>query len=403
MLDYIENSKGAFGRPYDTPRGAGTVSAQLRDTTEWLEAQYGVLALQPEWFSDGNAVIVPHIEAAKSFDFAVISATGCGMFEGPKLGQMLDSVEPGDPISRILGASFWAGLNRIVDDYRVFLLALHSANPKLQIILHGFSNAFLKREFWIDRALTKAGLSTAADRAVARKWIIYHFNRCFAELALERAFHSQLGYVELSDIGQCPEEWHNETHLCEDANMLLNHRFSQEIARRSKSSLAALRPDTSELQAWKRAKRAMPSLKAQEVPALIGEIGTRLDQLSQDHLADDSEDRTLTMNVPEGFETGVTERAYALGLKRLQTVQNQLADRLCMASDASVQEVREAFNQGDVETIETALLHWLSTGPIELPWSIATPLSALLSKRWGRKTCEEVISGWASRIEPVKA
>ncbi len=403
MLDDIENAKGAFGRPHDTLRGADTVSAQLRDTTEWLETQHSVLALQPEWFNDGSASIMPHIEAAKTFEFAVVSATGCGIFEGPKLGQMLDKVQPGDAISRILGASFWAGLNRIVDDYRVFLLALHRANPKLQIILHGFSNAFLKREFWIERALSDAGLVAASDRATARKWIVYHFNRCFAELALERAFHSQLGYVELSDIGQCPEEWHNETHLCADANVLLNFRFSQEIARRSKSDIFSLRPDLAELSNWKHAKRMLPSLKAQTVPALIGEIGTRLDQLSTDQMDLTGMDMNLTVNVPEGFETGVTERAYALGLKRLQTVQNQLADRLCMAGDASVQDVREAFSQGCERSVETALLQWLSTGPIELPWSIATPLTALLSKRWGRKSCEEVIAGWASRIDPVKA
>ncbi|MEM9432725.1 MAG: hypothetical protein AAGA12_02290 [Pseudomonadota bacterium] len=402
MLSYIENTPGAFGRAQ--ARGSTMRRAvPLQDLTNKLEERPGIVTFQPEWEGAEHNTLDRLIKRSAGQSFVVVSATGCGLFDTSWLGDILDPVKPGQPISRIMGAAFWACLNRIADDYRVLLEGLHQSNPKLQIILHAGSEIFLTRDFMFERALKSAGLNLAQDRAVARRWIIHHFNRCLAELSRELRFNSQVGYVELSDIGRVADDWHEKDVLSREARFLIVHRFDQEIARRSARVVADLAPKEADQICWTVADNCSRALVECSIPALIGELGARLEQLGQEPARAHQPDTALTLNVPKGLETTVTERTYMLGLRRLQIVQTELADQVCLSNPDDVHDVTEALNSRGPERMRRALLRWLISGPFEVPWSVATPLAALLVKRAGQRDAKAVLRGWSSQIGSVQA
>ncbi len=173
----------------------------------------------------------------------LISAGGNDLFQNGNIANLIEPVFNGARASDLLGATFDRFLVKVVADFRDFLLRLHTALPHVHILIHGYGPAQSRGGPWIGRPLTRKKVLPVAVQNALTRLILRRYNDALGQMAAEPVFHGRLAHVDVTDIGENFDDWHDEIHLDGENYAKVAERFRQELRRRLSGPEAAVGPE----------------------------------------------------------------------------------------------------------------------------------------------------------------
>jgi hypothetical protein len=339
----------------------------------------------------------------------LFSAGGNDLFQDGNIGTLIEPVFAGATPSDLLGATFDAFLTRIMADYRAYLLRMHTAHPKVHILLHGYGPAFSRNGAWIGRPLKKKGVMPVSVQNALIKLVLRRFNDGLRAMTSDAALHGKVAHIDVTDIGQSPEDWYDEIHLNGENFGKVAARFRAELKRRLEGGLegglesgveAAVEEIDADAPTLTEITEHAMTLMALDQPNLEAELECRLQMLAVDPSQGDRPSMELLIVSEGGLGAGAA--AGGIQSKRLlRRWERELQDLICgKAHKVSAQrrDILDAIKAGEPALI-SALTSWVATGPLAAQPLVAGPLAALLAKRLGGGAPKDLCARLKERLD----
>jgi GDSL-like Lipase/Acylhydrolase family len=347
--------------------------------------------------------------ARENASAVLFSAGGNDLFQDGNIGTLIEPVFSGAKPSDLLGATFDAFMARIASDYRAYLLRVHVAHPSVHILMHGYGPAFSRNGAWIGRPLKKKGVLPVSVQNALIKLVLRRFNAELKALAADPVFHGKVAHIDVTDIGQSPDDWYDEIHLNGENFGKVASRFRAELKKRLKGGLeggleSGVEAVGAETEAEAPALAAIAEhagrLMALDAPLLEAELERRLRLLERDPSQGDRPSMELLIVADGGLESGLTSVG-PLARRLLRRWERELYELICGTSDEDTKERRgmlDALKLGEPALIG-AMTAWLATGPLAVPAVVAGVLAAILVKRIGGSAQDELCKAWKERLD----
>jgi GDSL-like Lipase/Acylhydrolase family len=339
----------------------------------------------------------------------LFSAGGNDLFQDGNIGTLIEPVFAGAKPSDLLGTTFDAFLTRIMSDYRAYLLRMHTAHPKVHILIHGYGPAFSRNGAWIGRPLKKKGVMPVSVQNALIKLVLRRFNDGLRALSNDPTLHGKVAHIDVTDIGQNPEDWYDEIHLNGENFGKVAARFRAELKRRLEGGLesglesgteAAVTEIDADAPALAEITDHALVLTALDQANLEAELECRLRLLTVDPSQSDRPSMELLIVSEGGLGSGLAAGG-PLAKRLLRRWERELQDLICgkaQKTSAERRDILDAVKAGG-PTLIAAMTAWAATGPLAVPPLIAGVLSALLVKRLGRGAPKDLCAGLKERLD----
>jgi lysophospholipase L1-like esterase len=161
----------------------------------------------------------------------LLSAGGNDLFDNGQIANPIEDPMVGDTAHDLVGARFQAFMDKMVEQYLKLFRKVHTALPHALILIHGYGPAFPRNGKWIEKPLRAKGIPKALQHEII-KLMVARFNQTLSRLAARGEFDGKLVHVNVSDIGNKPNQWHDEIHLDGKRYALAADRFRQVLKQR---------------------------------------------------------------------------------------------------------------------------------------------------------------------------
>lgn len=340
----------------------------------------------------------------------LFSAGGNDLFQDGNIGTLIEPVFAGAKPSDLLGARFDTFLTRIMADYRAYLLRMHTAHPTVHILIHGYGPAFSRNGAWIGRPLKKKGVMPVSVQNALIKLVLRQFNDRLRAMSGDPAFHGKLAHLDVTDIGQTPEDWYDEIHLTGDNFGKVAARFRAELKRRLDGGLEGGLESGLESGIEAEVDADAPALAeitdhalalmVLDQPNLAAELERRLQMLAVDPSQGDRPSMELLIVSEGGLGAGLAKGG-RLAARLLRRWEYELHDVICGKAQKGADQRRDilaAAKAGEPALI-SALTVWVANGPLATQPLVAGPLSALLAKRMGSGAPKDLCAKLKERLD----
>ncbi len=201
----------------------------LQDTIDHLMKDHAILSLGAagDELKDirRQREIVFHMQR-EGASALLLSAGGNDLFDDGQIANLIEDPMVGDTAHDLVGARFQVFMDDMVEEYLKLFRKVHTALPHALMLIHGYGPAFPRNGKWIEKPLRKKGIPKALQHEII-KLMVARFNQTLADLAARAEFHGKLIHVNVSDIGDKPNQWHDEIHLDDKRYALVADRFRQ--------------------------------------------------------------------------------------------------------------------------------------------------------------------------------
>ena len=327
----------------------------------------------------------------------LLSAGGNDLFDNGQLGRLIEPPVPGASGADLVGPTFDAFLQGMVEQYLDLFRRVHRAFPKVHILIHGYGPAFPRGGSWIEKPLTEAGVPLEVQHEVVIE-ILKRFNATLKRLSERPEFHGRLVHVDVTDIGTDPGDWHDEIHLDGPNYKKVADRFQKVLDARMEvgeiESLIVAAPPAALTQAVQ--------MTALDQATLLRELDLRVRLIELDPSArDEGELPLLFADMP----------APELGIATIRRATRKLIDRwladlrevVCGGAepDNTLEKgIVESLGQGKA-ALAAAVSAWLVTGPFGVPAAVAGALAAWLAGEVLEMGREALCATWRPSAPPV--
>ncbi len=335
----------------------------------------------------------------------LFSAGGNDLFQDGNIGALIEPVFAGAKPSDLLGATFDAFLTRIMSDYRAYLLRMHTAHPQVHILIHGYGPAFSRNGAWIGRPLKKKGVMPVSVQNALIKLVLRRFNDGLRAMTNDAVFHGKVAHIDVTDIGQSPEDWYDEIHLNGDNFGKVAARFRAELKRRLEGGLeggieAGVAETDADAPTLTEITEHAMALMALDQPHLEAELECRLEMLAVDPSQGDRPSMELLIVSEGGLGSGAASGG-PLAKRLLRRWERELQDLICgkaHKSSAVRRDLLDAVKAGEPALIG-AVTAWVASGPLAAQPLVSGPLSALLVKRIGGNAPKDLCAALKERLD----
>lgn len=336
----------------------------------------------------------------------LLSAGGNDLFENGNIANLVENVAAGATAPEIVGAKFDAFLERIMSDYRALILRIRAAHPQVHVFIHGYAAAFSRMDRWIGRPLRDKGVMPVAVQNRVVEVMLDRFNAAQKRMAADPAMGGRVIHVDLTGLGRAPSDWFDEIHMNAAANARAARLFADALkahlpaaAGGLESGLAMAEPPADQRPTLAVADHARLLLALDE-PHLMSELDRRIALVDLDPGVADLPSMQL-LTVAEGGLEGGLPAIGPVARRLLRRWERELYELLC-GDDPDDQEtrgrLRDALGIGP-EALAGALAGWLLAGPLGLSALLAGVLAAILVKRIGPATADELCLVWKERLD----
>lgn len=334
-------------------------------------------------------------------DVFLLSAGGNDLFEGGNIANLIEPVFAGATANDLVGARFDAFVIKIIAQYRQVLRKLHRAFPNLLMIIHGYAAAYSQDDKWIGRPLTKAGIPERDGHNRVVQVMLDKFNAAQIALSKEAAFNGKLLHADLRPLRAAPGDWFDEIHMGPAQNKAAADIFRGLIDKGMKAGGLESGDGDPEPELPGRAVAAHAAeLMGLDEATLMAELDERLKLIARDPGAADMPSSPLLV-LAGGLESGETKPPSGLARRLLRRWETELYDLIC-GDDPDDVETRDKLRGAlgvDNQSLIAFVTGWLVSGPLGVSALLAGVLAAILVKRFGSATHEEVCSVWKDRLD----
>ncbi len=250
----------------------------LQDTIDHLMKDHAILSLGAagDELKDirRQREIVFHMQR-EGASALLLSAGGNDLFDNGQIANLIEDPMVGDTAHDLVGARFQTFMDKMVEQYLDLFRKVHTALPHALILIHGYGPAFPRNGKWIEKPLRAKGIPKPLQHEII-KLMVARFNQTLSNLASRAEFHGKLMHVNVSDIGDKPNQWHDEIHLDDKRYALVADRFRQVLKQHLPAAPA--------IESGLNAQPDVPFSTAEGIAPTVGELRERLD--GQDFSAD---------------------------------------------------------------------------------------------------------------------
>lgn len=338
----------------------------------------------------------------------LLSAGGNDLFQGGNIANLIETVSVGATALELVGPRFDAFLDRIIADFRAMILRIRAAHPQVRIFIHGYSAAFSRMDRWIGRPLKAKGVMPVAVQNRVVEVMVEKFNAAQKRMAADPAMGGRVIHVDLTKLGRASGDWYDEIHM----NGATNAKAAEAFAKALKTHLpaagggglegglesAVAHPeDDRPTQAIAEHARQLLALGEND---LLAELDRRVALVELDPSQADLPSLDLLTVAEGGLEGGLPPMG-ATARRLLRRWERELYELLCgsePSDKADRGKLRAAIGIGP-DALVGALAGWLVAGPLGVPALLAGVLAAILVKRFGSGTADEMCRIWKERFD----
>lgn len=341
----------------------------------------------------------------------LLSAGGNDLFQGGNIANLIETVSVGATASELVGPRFDAFLARILADYRALILRIRAVHPELVILIHGYSAAFSRMDRWIGRPLKAKGVMPVSVQNRVVEVMLERFNAAQKRMVADPAMGGRVIHVDLTGLGRKADDWYDEIHM----NGPTNAKAAKAFAKALKAHIPAAAPSGLEsgltpVATPPEAGRPVAAvvtharlLMSLDEPNLVAELDRRIALVELDPSQAELPSMELLTVAEGGLESGLP-RISPTTRRFLRRWERELYELLCGRDpDESTDraKLREAAGVGP-DALVGALAGWLVAGPLGVPAVLAGVLAAILVKRFGTATLDEMCQIWRERLDAAR-
>lgn len=386
----------------------------LRDIIDHLMEDHAVLSLDAA--GDTLAGMVAQNEvirtvAREQAQALLLSAGGNDLFQNGTIANLIEPVREGLAASDLVGARFDAFVAQIMADYRAMILRILAAHPDLRIFVHGYAAAFSRMDRWIGRPLRAKGVMPATVQNQVIELMLVRFNAAQRRLVSDPSMGGRVFHVDLTGLGRSPDDWHDEIHMDSTQNALAAKAFALAIRANLPAHVpmrgleggvqgASTPAGPAETKPVLAVAAHARDLLALDEGHLLSELDRRIALSTLDPTVGDLPSMELLIVAEGGLEGGLPIIG-AAARRLLRRWERELFDLLCGSNADDTKDrdkLREAMGLGQ-EALVGVVAGWLIAGPLGVPALLGGVLAALLVRRFGASTADEVCTIWKERLD----
>jgi len=338
----------------------------------------------------------------------LLSAGGNDLFQGGNIANLIETVSVGATAPELVGPRFDAFLTRILADYRAMILRIRAAHPQVLILIHGYSAAFSRMDRWIGHPLKSKGVMPASVQNRVVEVMLARFNAAQKGMAADPAMGGRVIQVDLAGLGRAAHNWYDEIHM----DGATNAEAAKAFAKALKTHLPAgglesglesggTPPEVDRPVAAVAAHaRQLMSL---DEPHLLAELDRRIALVELDPSQAELPSMEL-LTVAEGELEGGLPRIGPTTRRLLRRWERELYELLCGSDPddkADRGKLRDAAGVGP-DALVGALAGWLVAGPLGAPALLAGVIAAIIVKRFGTATLDQMCQIWRERLDAAR-
>lgn len=386
----------------------------LDDIIDHLMEKHAVLSLDAA--GDTLAQMIQQNEIIRTVErerasAVLLSAGGNDLFQGGNIANLIETVSVGATAAELVGPRFDAFLAKILADYRALILRIRAAHPHVRIFIHGYSAAFSRMDRWIGRPLKAKGVMPTSVQNRVVEVMVERFNAAQKRLVSDPAMGGRVFHVDLTGLGRNADNWYDEIHM----DGATNAKAAEAFAKALQAHLPALEgglegglPESAPVPETDRPVAAVAAharqLMSLDERYLLAELDRRIALVDLDPGQGDLPSMDLLTVTGGGLEGGLEGGLPPIGAaarRLLRRWERELYELLCGKDPddtADRTRLRDAAGLGP-DALIGALAGWLVAGPLGVPALLAGVLAAILVKRFGTATLEEMCLAWKERLD----